>query len=83
MQNDWIKWLSDAEFSVNNAFFLITLVSPFLVNFRQNLCLEFKLSESLPVKLITQARIKLLNIKKFIKKMKEFTEHLQNEMLIV
>ena len=82
MQNDWAKWLSNAEFSVNNAFFSIILVSPFLANSEQNLCLKFEPSESLPVKLTAQARIKLFNVEKFIKKMKEFMKHLQNEMLI-
>ena len=82
MQNDWAKWLPGAEFSVNNTPFLTTLTSPFLANFRQNPHLEFKLPKPLPAELTTQARIKLLNIKEFIKKMKELTEHLQNEMLI-
>ena len=82
MQNDWIKWLSNAEFSINNAFFLITLAFPFLANSEQNLCLRFKSFESLPAELTAQIRIKLLNVKKFIKKMKEFTKHLQNKMLI-
>ena len=82
MQNDWIKWLSDAKFSVNNAFFLITLVSSFLANSEQNFCLEFKLFKSLSAELTTQIRIKLLNVKEFIKKMKKFMKHLQNEMLI-
>ena len=82
MQNDWIKWLSDAEFSVNNAFFLITLVSSFLTNSKQNFYLGFKFSESLPAELITQVRIKLFNVEKFTKKMKELTEYLQNKMLI-
>ena len=76
MQDDWAKWLSGTEFSVNNVFSLTTLASPFLANFRQNFYLEFKLSESLSVKLTAQIRIKLLNVKKFIKKMKEFTEYL-------
>ena len=83
MQDDWAKWLSDAEFSANNTSFSITLASPFLANFRQNLCLRFKLFESLPAELTAQIRIKLLNIKEFIKKIKKLTEHLQNEMLIV
>ena len=83
MQNDWVKWFSDAEFSVNNAFFSITLAFPFLANFRQNPHLKFKFSELLPAELTTQIKIKLLNIKKFIKKMKELTEHLQNKILIV
>ena len=51
IQNDWVKWLSDAEFSVNNAFFLITLASLFLANFRQNPHLKFKFPESLFIKL--------------------------------
>ena len=82
MQNDWAKWLSGAEFSANNAFFSITLASPFLTNSKQNPCLRFKPSEPLPAELTAQARIKLLNIEEFTKKMKEFTEHLQNKMLI-
>ena len=83
MQNDWAKWLSDAEFSANNTPFSTTLASPFLTNFRQNPHLGFKPSESLPAELTAQARIKLLNVEKFIKKMKELTKHLQNEMLII
>ena len=83
MQDDWVKWLSDAEFLVNNAFFLITLASPFLANSKQNPCLGFEFSKSLPAELTTQIRIKLLNVKEFTKKMKELTEHLQNEMLII
>ena len=82
MQDDWAKWLSGAEFSVNNTFFLITLASPFLVNSGQNPCLGFKSSESLPMELTVQVRIKLLNVEEFIKKMKELTKHLQNKMLI-
>ena len=83
MQDDWAKWLSGAEFLVNNAPFSITLAFPFLANFRQNSHLKFKLSKSLPAELTTQVRIKLFNVKEFIKKMKELTKHLQNEMLIV
>ena len=82
MQDDWVKWLLGAEFSVNNAPSLITLTSPFLVNSRQNPCLEFKPPELLPAELTVQARIKLLNVEEFTKKMKKLTEHLQNEMLI-
>ena len=82
MQNDWVKWLLDAEFSVNNASFLIILASSFLANSRQNPCLGFKSSKSLPAELTAQVRIKLLNVEEFTKKMKELTEHLQNEMLI-
>ena len=82
IQNDWTKWLLGAEFSANNTSFSTTLASPFLANSRQNLCLEFKSPEPLPAELTTQARIKLLNVKEFTKKMKELTKHLQNEMLI-
>ena len=82
MQNDWIKWLSGAEFSVNNAPSSITLAFPFLTNFRQNPHLEFKPSKSLPAELTAQIKIKLLNVKEFTKKMKELMKHLQNEMLI-
>ena len=82
MQDDWAKWLPGAEFSANNAPSSITLASPFLTNSEQNPHLRFKFPEPLPAELTAQARIKLLNVKEFTKKMKEFTEHLQNEMLI-
>ena len=82
MQDDWAKWLPGAEFSANNAPFSTTLASPFLTNSRQNPCLGFEPPEPLPAELTTQIRIKLLNVKEFIKKMKKLTEHLQNEMLI-
>ena len=82
MQNDWVKWLSSIEFAINNASFLITLTFLFLVNFEQNSRLKFEFFESLFAKLTTQSRVKLINIEKFIKKMKEFTEHLRDEMLI-
>ncbi len=36
MQNDWIKWLSEVEFVINNASSLITLTSLFLINLNQN-----------------------------------------------
>ena len=41
MQNDWVKWLSSAEFAINNISFSITLASSFLVNFEQNSRLRF------------------------------------------
>ncbi len=47
MQNDWVKWLSEIKFIINNASLLITLTSFFLINLSQNLCLNFKFSESL------------------------------------
>ncbi len=37
MQNDWIKWLSEVEFTVNNTSSLIILASFFLINSSQNL----------------------------------------------
>jgi len=47
MQNDWVKWLSEVEFIVNNASSLITLAWLFLINSSQNSRLDFKFSESL------------------------------------
>ncbi len=82
MQNDWAKWLSEIEFIVNNASSLITLTSLFLINLNQNLCLNFKSSESLFENLMSQAWNKLINVKKFIKKMKKLIEHLRDDMLI-
>ncbi len=82
MQNDWAKWLSEVKFIVNNASLLITLTSFFLINLSQNSHLNFKFSESLLKNLTFQAQDKLINVKKFIKKMKKLTEHLRDEMLI-
>ncbi len=82
MQNNWVKWLSEVKFIINNASSLITLTSFFLINLNQNSCLDFKFSESLLKNLTFQAQDKLINVKEFIKKMKKLTEHLRDEMLI-
>ncbi len=82
MQNDWIKWLSEVEFIISNTSSSITLTSFFLINSSQNSCLNFKSFESLLKNFIFQAQNKLINVKKFIKKMKKLTEHLCDEMLI-
>ncbi len=82
MQNDWVKWLSKVEFVINNTSSLITLTSFFLINLSQNSCLNFESFESLFKNLMFQAWDKLINVKKFIKKMKKLTKHLRDEMLI-
>ena len=82
MQDDWAKWISDAEFTVNNASSVITLASSFLVNSDQNPHLRFKSLESLVTDLTVQQWIKLLDIKNFTKKMKDLTEHLRVKILI-
>ena len=82
MQNDWVKWLSEVEFIINNTLSSITLTSFFLINLSQNLRLDFELSESLFKNLTFQAWNKLINVKEFIKKMKKLIEHLHDEMLI-
>jgi len=82
MQNDWVKWLSEVEFVVNNASSSITLASFFLINSSQNSRLDFKSSESLLENLTFQAQDKLINVEEFIKKMKKLTEHLRDEMFI-
>ena len=82
MQDNWAKWISGAEFTVNNASSAITLASLFLVNFSQNAHLEFKSSEPLVTDLTVQQWIKLLDIKNFTKKMKDLIKHLRVEMLI-
>ncbi len=83
MQNDWVKWLSEVEFIINNASSLITLTSFFLINLSQNSRLNFEFSESLLENLTFQAQNKLINVEEFIKKMKKLTEHLHDEMFIV
>ncbi len=82
MQNNWVKWLSEVKFIINNASSSITLTSFFLINLSQNSRLDFESSESLLKNLTFQARDKLINVKEFIKKMKKLTEHLRDEMLI-
>ena len=42
MQNDWIKWLFNAKFFVNNVSFVNILVSSFLINCEQNSRLNFE-----------------------------------------
>ncbi len=53
-----------------------------MINLNQNLHLNFKSFESLLENFTFQAQDKLINVKKFIKKMKKLTEHLHDEMLI-
>ncbi len=55
MQNDWVKWLSEVEFIINNTSLLITLTSFFLINSSQNSHLNFKSFESLLKNLMFQA----------------------------
>ena len=83
MQDDWAKWIPGAEFAANNVPSAITLASLFLANFSQNPHLRFKPSEPLVTNLTAQWQIKLLDIENFTKKMKDLTEHLRVEMLIV
>ena len=82
MQDDWAKWVPGTEFFTNNALSAITLASPFLVNSGQNPHLEFEPSEPLLTDITAQSWVKLINVENFIKRMKELTEHLCNEMLI-
>ena len=82
MQDDWAKWVSGVEFSANNAPSAITLASPFLANSGQNPRLGFEPLEPLPTNMTAQARVKLIEIENFIKKMKDLTNHLRDEMLI-
>ncbi len=82
MQDDWAKWLFKVEFAINNASLLITLAFFFLININQNSCLDFKLFKSLSENLMFQTQDKLINVEEFIKKMRELTDHLHDEMLI-
>ena len=82
MQDDWAKWVLGAEFSANNAPSAITLASPFLANSGQNPHLGFEPLEPLLTDITAQSWVKLINVENFIKRMKELTEHLHNEMLI-
>ncbi len=42
MQNNWVKWLFEVKFVINNTSSLITLTLFFLINSSQNLHLNFK-----------------------------------------
>jgi len=48
----------------------------------QNSRLDFEFFESLSENLTSQAQDKLINVEEFIKKMRELTDHLRDEMLI-
>ena len=82
MQNDWVKWVFDVEFFVNNVSFSIILISFFLINSNQNSRLNFEFSKSLSFDIIVQSKIKLIDVENFINKMKKFIEHFRDEMLI-
>ncbi len=81
-QDDWAKWLLEVKFAINNTSSSITLTFFFLINMNQNSRLNFKLFKSLSENLMFQAQDKLINVKEFIKKMRELTDHLRDEMFI-
>ena len=53
MQNDWVKWLLDVEFAINNVFSIIIFASLFLINSSQNSRFEFEFFESLITNITT------------------------------
>ena len=83
MQNDWIKWLFDAKFFVNNVSFVSTLISLFLINCEQNSRLNFEFFVFFLVDLIAQFRIQFIDVENFVKKIKKFIERFRDEMLVV
>ena len=72
MQNDWIKWLLDVEFAINNVFSIIIFVSLFLINSSQNFRLEFEFFELLVTNITIQQKIKFIDVENFIVKIKSF-----------
>ena len=82
MQNDWIKWLFDAKFFVNNVSFVSTLISLFLINCEQNSRLNFEFFVFFLVDLIAQFRVQFIDVENFVKKMKKFIERFRDEMLV-
>ena len=82
MQNNWIKWLFDAEFFVNNVSSINTLVSLFLINCEQNFRLNFEFFVFLSIDLIAQFRAQLIDVENFVKKMKKFIERFRDEMFV-
>ena len=83
IQNDWVKWLFDVEFAINNAFSIIIFVLLFLINSNQNSRLEFESFEFLITNIIVQQKIKLIDVENFIKKMKNFIVHFKEKILII
>ena len=81
MQNDWIKWLFDAKFFVNNVSFVNILISFFLINCEQNSRLNFEFFVFFSIDLIAQFRTQLIDVENFVKKTKKFIEHFRDEML--
>ena len=82
IQNDWIKWLFDAKFFVNNVSFVSILISFFLINCEQNFRLNFEFFVFFSIDLIAQFRAQLIDVENFVKKMKEFIERFRDEMLV-
>ena len=83
LQNDWVQWLADVKFVINNTDFFSILVSFFLVNYNQHFHIKFKLKKSLLQNLIIQNHINLIVANKFIKHMKNLNEYFQEQILII
>lgn len=81
-QDDWVQWLSDAEFAGNNVDSSSTKTSPFLVNFGQHPRMGFESAESLFQDLTAQDRANLIAANKFVDHMQNVNSHLRDEMLI-
>ena len=82
LQDDWVNWLSSAEFTANNQFSEITQHSSFFVNYEQHPHMRLKFKEVWEVPRGSVAWMNCENADRFAEKMNQINEDLQQQMCL-
>ena len=82
LQDDWVNWLSSAEFAANNQFSEITQHFSFFVNYEQHPHMKLKLKEVWKALRDSVAWMNCKNADRFAEKMNQINENLQQQMCL-
>ena len=83
LQNNWKKWLSLAEFIVNNIMNESTNVILFYMIYRQNLQIEFESQIEIDEHSFMIKQLQQINMNNFADQMNKLTDLLQSKMLYI
>ena len=82
LQDDWVDWLSSAEFATNNQFSETTQHSSFFVNYEQHPHMRLKPKEVWEALRGSVAWMNCKNADRFAEKMNQINEDLQQQMCL-
>ncbi len=82
LQNDWVDWLSSAEFVINNHIFEITHYSSFFINYKQHSHMELKSKKAWDTLMSSVLWMDRDNADRFAEKMNRINEDLQQQMCL-